>query len=557
MRSCLLGLIAISPLFIVGTHASPYADAVVRYEPGVLPNNLKSFTHSAAVTGEPSRETPGPYGGPVDPFSPPYLNTQVLSVGAGGMLTVRFDTPIENHPAHPYGLDLIIHGNAGFVITNNDFAGGGITDGSLFGNAPAGTVKISVSADNVTFYPLDSTFMPGVDGLFPTDGAGRFGVPVNPALTGSDFSGKDLRGIRSLYGGSAGGAGIDLAWAVTEQGTPAGVDAIRYVRLEVLSGHVDIDGFAAVEAAREPESMLIGNDFATDPGPGVWHRHGDASLFRWNDQDKRLEVTWDSSRPNSFFYTALPSGLGKNDDFQMAFDLELTEIQGGVNPANPFAFELAIGFFNMAQATNPGFSRGTGKNSPNLVEFDYFPDTGYGATLWPTVIATNGVLNYNDGNDYTLIELASGKRYHVVMAYTATEQMLKVSMTQDGSAFGPINSVRLRSDFPDFCVDAFGIASYSDQGSGGSILAKGWLDNLEIRVPAPPVRELKMVSQGRLYGVQFQSLSRWHYQVERSTNLMDWTAISPVWEGNGQALDVSDSAPPIGAAFYRVKAERN
>src|SRR5437763_6935301 len=36
---------------------------------------------------------------------------------------------------------------------------------------------------------------------------------LNPALTGSDFAGLNLTGVRSLYNGSAGGGGFDLAWA--------------------------------------------------------------------------------------------------------------------------------------------------------------------------------------------------------------------------------------------------------------------------------------------------------------------------------------------------------
>src|SRR5262249_5156939 len=142
-----------------------------------------------------------------------YLPTDIVGIGTGGSLTLQFNSPVVNSGANPFGLDFIIFGHAGFEITNNNYVGGGITDGSLFtgGNA---NVHVSVSADGTNFYTLDPTKTPVVDGLFPTDGSGNPFVPVNPALTAGDFAGKGLAGIQQLYAGSAGGAGFDLSWAV-------------------------------------------------------------------------------------------------------------------------------------------------------------------------------------------------------------------------------------------------------------------------------------------------------------------------------------------------------
>src|SRR5262245_58432384 len=117
-----------------------------------------------------------------DPLNPPYQSAHLVSVGAGGSLTVHFETPILNSPSNPFGIDFNIFGNSGFVITNGDFGGGGITDGSLFGNN-SGTTRVSVSADNITWFTLNPALAPTVDGLFPTDASGDFQRPVNPALT--------------------------------------------------------------------------------------------------------------------------------------------------------------------------------------------------------------------------------------------------------------------------------------------------------------------------------------------------------------------------------------
>ena len=46
---------------------------------------------------------------------------EVISIGAGGSLTLRFDSPIANSPSNRFGIDFIIFGNTGFIVTNEDF----------------------------------------------------------------------------------------------------------------------------------------------------------------------------------------------------------------------------------------------------------------------------------------------------------------------------------------------------------------------------------------------------------------------------------------------------
>src|SRR5688572_10925237 len=134
MQKSYLSLVALISLSVasLSVRAASFADAVAGYNPGSLSGSAVSFTNATAALGEPSRVTPGPFGGPVDPFNPPYLDTQLVSVGPGGSVIVRFNSPILNNPGNPYGLDFMIYGNSGFVITNGDFSGGGITDASLF-----------------------------------------------------------------------------------------------------------------------------------------------------------------------------------------------------------------------------------------------------------------------------------------------------------------------------------------------------------------------------------------------------------------------------------------
>ena len=233
----------VSPL-----QAGEFADAVVSYEPGI--GYATRFTNIESVLGEPSRLNP--FGDPTDPFDPPYGTNQILSIGEGGSLTVQFHTPILNHPNNLFGLDFTIFGNSGFIITNDfdlttmNWVGVPATDGSLFGSNP-GSTRVSVSRDGQTFYELDATRAPTVDVLFPTEGSGSFNRPVDPTLTQADFAGLTLDQIRGLYNGSAGGASYDISWARDAQGNPVFLPEINFVRVEVISGKSEIDGFAAVQ----------------------------------------------------------------------------------------------------------------------------------------------------------------------------------------------------------------------------------------------------------------------------------------------------------------------
>ena len=228
-------------------YAGSFADAVVSYDPGT--GFVPHFTDPRAALGEPSEVNP--FGEATDPFDPPYGTNQLVSIGAGGHLTVRFHTPILKHLHNLHGLDFIIFGNAGFIITNDfDFTtytwvGEPATDGSLFGES-TGETRVSVSVDGRHFYQLDPTLAPTVDSFPPTDASGNFHVPLARDLKQSDFAGATLERMRELYAGSAGGAGYDIAWARDARGHRVWLPGIRFVRIDVLSGHAEIDGFAAV-----------------------------------------------------------------------------------------------------------------------------------------------------------------------------------------------------------------------------------------------------------------------------------------------------------------------
>jgi hypothetical protein len=230
--------------FVPSIAHAQFANGVIAYNPGTgfSPN----FTNSTAALGAPAS------GSGITPFAPPFSTSQIVSIGAGGSLTLQFTAPILNNPADPYGIDMMIFGNSFFVVTSGS-GSSAITSGAIFTSTVS--TRVEVSADGSTWFTLDPGLAPNVGTLFPTDGTGNPFVPVNPALTSADFNGANLSGIRSLYGGSAGGAGFDLSWARDGDGNPVDLQSASFLRIDVLSGRTQID---AVSVVPEPGTVLIG-----------------------------------------------------------------------------------------------------------------------------------------------------------------------------------------------------------------------------------------------------------------------------------------------------------
>ena len=252
-RTIALALVAALPTPAL---RAQYAGSVAGYIAGT--GVSASYTDPTAALGEPSRITPGQFGGPVDPFNSAYLGSQLVGIGAGGSLTVRFASPVQDNPGNAFGLDFQVFGNSFFVVTNAtdasfNYIGTPATDGSVFG-ADGVSTRVSVSKDGQTFFTLTPSLAPVLKNLFPTDGSGSFTIPVDPALKNADFAGLTLDQIRAKYAGSGGGTGFDLAWARDGQGNPVTLDEISYVRVEVLTGKVEIDGFSMVP---EPSTWAL------------------------------------------------------------------------------------------------------------------------------------------------------------------------------------------------------------------------------------------------------------------------------------------------------------
>ncbi|MCH8165871.1 MAG: hypothetical protein IH889_09715 [Planctomycetes bacterium] len=233
----------------------PFADEWVSYDEGS--NAARGYTDPKTSLGPPERFTgEGVFPAVVSAFNPPFLPNEILSIGADGHLVVQFNTPVTDDPANPFGIDLLIFGNTGFI---DDAWPNGIV-GGVFGN-DGGTVEVSV--DGVTWFLIQDIKR---DGLFPTIGyldAGPydekpgssptdFTLPVNGSLTLDDFMFLNNDEVVELYAGSGGGAGIDLSIV--------GLEAISYVRITnpgdpATTPAVEIDAFSDVAPEVNPADL--------------------------------------------------------------------------------------------------------------------------------------------------------------------------------------------------------------------------------------------------------------------------------------------------------------
>lgn len=322
---------------------------------------------------------------------------------------------------------------------------------------------------------------------------------------------------------------------------------IRLLPLAALAGFLSV-------SVNPTSATTIAENFSSDPASSDWNVYGNPSLFAWNATSQNLEVTWDSSQPNSYFTRALGTNLTKASDFMLGFDVRLHDIGPGADVNKPFTFQIAIGLINLTQATNTGFIRASGFEAPNLVEFDYFWDSGFGATVSPVLIS--GLNEYNVGGFTFPLELATGPTFHVTLLYTADDRTLRTTITSNGIPFGPVQDATLDANFSDFTVDHFGVSSFNDAGQDprydvGSVLAHGVVDNFVFAAP-PPVTRVAATGPGQ---IQFRGITNWLYALERTTNFQSWSPVSAPVVGIAGTMTMQDPNPPAGGALYRVQAQ--
>jgi len=205
---------------------NPFADVVVSYDPGSGASD--GYADPTTALGEPTRFTgEGVWPSVVSPFNAPFMPNELVSIGTGGELVLSFDEPVVDDPANPYGIDLIVFSNTGFIDGSYP---NGVVDGMF--SHDGGRIEVSqdgqtwsllvgIAADNMwpTCGYLDSGIYDSTPGIEMTN----FTLPIDPRLTIDHVSGVGFTTLHNYYNTSGGGVPIDLA------GT--GLQAISYVRI--------------------------------------------------------------------------------------------------------------------------------------------------------------------------------------------------------------------------------------------------------------------------------------------------------------------------------------
>jgi hypothetical protein len=304
-----------------------------------------------------------------------------------------------------------------------------------------------------------------------------------------------------------------------------------------------IAGLFALSIASVNAGTII-ERFTADPALDDWQVFGDTNLFRWDSTNQNLAVTWDSSQTNSYFYYPLGAMFTKADGFCVLFDLNLTDTE-----ATGY-FQIAIGLCNFADATSTNFSRANGV-SPNLFEFDYFPDgpDSYGPSIDATLV---------DANDYFYFAfdasqpLADGVTYRVVLIHRAGEATISGTVYTNGQVFTSLPKIDAYGA-DDFSLDTLAISSYTttDDIYGDALLAHGTVDNLAFASPLP-VDQINTVGAGQ---IQFASDTNWLYTLEQTADFKTWTPAAPAVFGNETNFMLQATNLPTDKSFYRVRAD--
>lgn len=213
--------------------------------------NGAEFNDPAMALGPPTVDTTGDNFDiltsmtvPVVSVYGPFRAFELVTVGKGGELIVKFNHPVADDINNPYGIDLIVFGNAQQNTGGGAWKNGGPTEFTI---NSSGVIEepmmVSVSQDGISWYavdpntgPMADTFAPTLGRVFDPDSAdtsiGAWNewwgeptdatYPLDPSITSSGLNGLTVAEAAQLYGDSAGGTGFDLA--------DVGVEWIQYVK---------------------------------------------------------------------------------------------------------------------------------------------------------------------------------------------------------------------------------------------------------------------------------------------------------------------------------------
>ena len=285
-------------------------------------------------------------------------------------------------------------------------------------------------------------------------------------------------------------------------------------------------------------SALV-ESFDTDPASRGWVAHGDSGLFSWDPAGERLAVTWDSSAPHSFFARPLGMTLGVRDAFTFGADLVVTEAVGGVRPPRTGAMQVAFGLLNLDRALQSPYARAAGR-AFDVAEFNWFPEgefPGFGVvdpTVSPALFDSTGRV----ATAFTFpVDLIPGALHQIRCSFDPGTRTLSTLLTTDSGEV-PVRAVVLPASFGDLLLNAVAVINWNEAGSPfDSLLARGFVDNVHVELPAPPLDRITWVAPG---AVSFTGTAGWYFRLEAAVRLgATWEVVAGV-EGVDGPLVLAD-----------------
>ena len=263
---------------------SPYGWRVVASYTSETKTNFNNPTN---VLHRPTCYMDGMWGGPVSPYNPAWMAGELFSMlDEDEYVTIEFDHPVVDDPNNPWGIDLLVFGNAMGEGTTKDYYEETSDPGNwaFDGKVAADPGVVEVSADGEHWFSFDK-------GPFCDDWAPTYGLiydkanadtnwfagnkwwsvttdatwPVNPNTSWADIEGLTVETLSYRYDKSAGGAGFDISGL----DLPRDSKGRKYIRFVRISSRYDeeeeewtqpeVDAVADVRPATQYEQWKIEN----------------------------------------------------------------------------------------------------------------------------------------------------------------------------------------------------------------------------------------------------------------------------------------------------------
>ncbi len=296
-------------------------------------------------------------------------------------------------------------------------------------------------------------------------------------------------------------------------------------------------------------------DFSADPfgsRPGAWSIIGDAQLFRWNSDTHQLDVTWDSSRPNSFCVWPLPYSVSAKDAFRFGWTLTLRDAGARESAVHSNVLQISVALLQQARLPDGYPQRTRAGRASELLDFSFFPLADYGpfgmAAYISPVAFGKTTAGYSFGNSYNL---ADGLPHPIICEWDSSARRLRTTVAGVGD-LAPTDPPLPVTD--DFSVDAFAIIVWNEGPTpNDSLLAHGSIGEVVINLPEPAVGRLKFEFTSRT--IRFSSRANYVYALEASGDLIHWSPADGPVAGNEGELALIDSREALfPLQFYRVRA---